>query len=112
MSNTGVVIYEYERRQLREFLPQAADMYRDTYDLPDVADRLESISESLEDSMDGHSDTYDYGTDVWDTVATALNEIETNRAAWLRAKIARRAGLSPTQMGFTTRQPVGTMVSR
>lgn len=99
-----IVIRDYERKQLTEFLPELIQLYEDR-DLDDKAVLFEEMLGEFEQEIDGIEASYDVGADNWRDLSIALDELDNTRASWLRAKIGRRAELPSVHMGFTTRVP-------
>jgi hypothetical protein len=105
MSRDAITVRPNEQAQLQEFLPQAIEQYESqdsiqTNTLEDALDELESTG-----SGDGEFE-FD-----WGAITMALDDVGSTRAAWLRAKLARRAELAPFKMGFTTSVPIGPHMS-
>ena len=107
MSRDEITIRSYEQRQLLNILPDVVDFYEEK-ELDSRIDTLNSVISEIE-SM--NEETIDLGYDTWSTVSTALDEMDSTKASWLSAKIARRAELPAYDMGFTTFIPVGPMIS-
>lgn len=108
MEQDSIEIRATERSQLLEVLPRVIELYRssDSEEMDDRADRLETVFRQFKD-FDGPRQTYDLGAEQWELIVDALDAIDSNRIAWLRSKLARRANLHPIKMGFTTRAPIG-----
>jgi len=109
-----IMLRDYERRQLTEFVPQIIDLYKER-DLEDddrnLVERFEEMLEEFEQEIDGTEADYDLGADNWRDLSMALDELDETRASWLRAKIGRRAELPAVHMGFTTNVPFMTLAT-
>jgi hypothetical protein len=105
---TTVSFRETEHKQLRNLLPDIIDLYYEK----DIGDRAEPIEAILETIEDGTREL-DLDEDTWSELTIGLRQLlwingeqySSNRVSWLRAKIARRAGLSASSMGFTSEPP-------
>lgn len=105
-----ITLRRIERKQLAEFLPEIIDLYQDR-ELPELVDAFELMDDAIDCPVDGERETYEFGSDGWKNLCIALDELDSTRAAWLSAKIGRRADLDALYMGFTTRVPfVGSYV--
>lgn len=99
-----------ERTQLAEFLPEIIDLY-ETKELDELADAFELMDDAIEQPVTDGCKAYDFGQDGWENLCIALDELDSTRAAWLSAKIGRRANLDAPYMGFTTTVPfVGSYI--
>lgn len=107
MSRDEITIRSYEQRQLLNILPDVVDFYEEK-DLDSRIKTLEGVMDEIESMSE---ETIDLGYDTWSTVSIALDELNSTKASWLSAKIARRAELPAHDMGFTTFIPVGPMIS-
>lgn len=106
MSRDRISIRETERQQLLELLPETVEVYEEL-GLDEPAETIRSLQ--TEFSQD--QETYDLGKENWDEIALALEELDSTRASWLASKIARRAGLTVVQMGFSTSVPIGVTMA-
>jgi len=93
-----------ERAQLAEFLPEIIDLY-ETKELDELADAFELMDDAIERPVTDGRKAYDFGQEGWTNLCIALDELDSTRAAWLSAKIGRRANLDAAYMGFTTTVP-------
>lgn len=115
MSETSEIqLRSHEQKQLIEFLPKVAEEM-EAIELNTVSDHAEQMLEVVSDA-DGIVEADDA---VWESVVQGLrndrflerDDVKKNRAAWLRAKLARRLELSAMKMGFTSQVPLGAMVT-
>lgn len=89
-------------------LQDAIETYREK-SLSDEAAVMESVRDSVPDSS---AEPLEVQKSDLELCCTAFREFEDTRLAWFRSKIARRAQLSPVQMGFTTTVPFMSMVTQ
>lgn len=98
-----------ERAQLTEFLPALIDLY-EQQELPEKITSFESIQDMV--TADGDAPIeYDFGHRLIQDLVVGLEELDSTRASWLRAKIGRRAECKPIHMGFISRVPPMAMVT-
>jgi hypothetical protein len=106
----AIEIREYERKQLVEYLRDVVGLYQDKQ-LDDRAEATAYVATHFEGGQSETTEEYDLGHDIWAEIVQDLSELDDNRSQWLRAKIARRAGCDPPQMGYTTSVPIGTTLA-
>lgn len=109
-----IIVYDYERKQLLDFIPSMIENYEsmnveDDNRIDEVIELLESLQTVFTEEIDGHKSSYDIGADAWEDLAVGLENLDGDKSSWLRSKLAKRAELSLTQMGFGTTVPFMAM---
>lgn len=109
-----IVVYNYERKQLLDFIPQIIEHYEsmnveENNTVDDVIELCESLQTIFSEEPDGHKQMYDIGADAWEDLSVGLDEIDGDKSNWLRSKLAKRAELPITHMGFGTPVPFMSM---
>lgn len=103
-----IVLRRTERKQLHEFLPDLISEYEGEDHLEE---RTRSLQESLNQIDNDESGPVSLDDGSFEDIVISLNDIDAVRAAWLKAKIARRAELDPVKKGFTSPIPLMEMVT-